>query len=364
MIELMDTAAKKAVIRVIGVGGGGGNAVSHMIRNGVEGVDFICANTDAQALEKIPRGANAATLLQIGSSLTGGLGAGSDAEVGREAALEDRERIAEAMEDTQMLFIAAGMGGGTGTGAAPVVADIAREKGILTVAVVTKPFGYEGTRRMKVAEDGIAELSKSGIDSLITIPNENIFEALGKGINIRDAFASIDDVLYGAVRGIAELITRPGYINVDFADVCSVMSQRGTAIIGSGVASGEERAARATEEALHGKLLETVDLKDARAVLINIAASGDSMRMDENRIVSNMVHACAGRKDAHIISGMTLDDSLGDELRVTVVVTGLCRGDRHLRMVRRDGADAGPPAGAAPDDRWFDAPAFIRRQAD
>lgn len=383
MFELLDTVAKKAVIRVIGVGGGGGNAVSHMIRNGMEGVDFICANTDAQALDKISQdlGASAATMLQIGSGLTGGLGAGSDASVGRNAALEDKERIAEAIEGTQMLFIAAGMGGGTGTGAAPVVADIARDKGILTVAVVTKPFGYEGTKRMRVAEDGIAELDKSGIDSIITIPNENIFEALGKGVTIRDAFASIDNVLYGAVRGIAELITRPGYINVDFADVCSVMSQKGTAIIGCGVASGEDRATRATEEALHGKLLEAVDLKEARAILINIAASSDSMRIDENRAVSDMVNASAGKKDVHIISGMTMDDSLGDELRVTVVVTGLSRrsgnqsGRGNLKVVRRPGdldepthrrgkmAEV-PAADVKQDEKWFDAPAFIRRQAD
>ena len=263
MFQIMDSEGQNAVIKVVGVGGGGGNAVKNMVDSGIEGVDFICANTDAQALE----GSGVGTILQLGNSLTKGLGAGANPEIGREAALEDRERIKELIAGTDMLFITAGMGGGTGTGAAPVVAELARELGILTVAVVTKPFPFEGPKRMKMAEAGIAELSKS-VDSLITIPNAKLLTSLGKNITLLDAFKAANNVLLGAVQGIAELITRPGLINVDFADVRTVMNGMGLSMMGTGSSSGEERATKAANAAISSPLLDDVNLNGARGILV------------------------------------------------------------------------------------------------
>ncbi len=273
MFELMDAYSQNAVIKVMGVGGGGGNAVQHMLTQSIEGVDFICANTDAQALKNI----KARTALQLGSSITKGLGAGANPEVGRHAAMEDRDRITEVIEGADMLFITAGMGGGTGTGAAPIVAQVAKELGILTVAVVTKPFPFEGGKRMQVAASGIKELSQY-VDSLITIPNEKLLSVLGKNISLLDAFKVANDVLLGAVQGIAELITRPGLINVDFADVRTVMSEMGMAMMGTGRASGKERARDAAEAAIASPLLEDVNLAGARGILVNLTAGPDMAR--------------------------------------------------------------------------------------
>ena len=262
MFELVDSIQQSAVIKVIGVGGGGGNAVKHMIANNVDGVEFICANTDAQALKDI----DARTVLQLGNSMTKGLGAGANPEVGRQAALEDRERIAEVLRGADMVFIAAGMGGGTGTGGAPVVAEVARDLGILTVAVVTKPFPFEGRKRMAIAEAGIREL-QDRVDSLITIPNEKLLAVLGKSTSLLDAFKAANNVLLGAVQGIADLIIRPGMINVDFADVRTVMSEMGMAMMGTGRATGENRAREAAEAAIRSPLLEDVNLQGALGIL-------------------------------------------------------------------------------------------------
>jgi cell division protein FtsZ len=267
MFELMDGYSQTAVIKVLGIGGGGGNAVAHMVRAGLEGVDFICANTDAQAL----KGAKVKTGLQIGCNITKGLGAGANPEVGRQAAMEDRDRIQEVIEGADMLFLTAGLGGGTGTGAAPVVAQLAKEMGILTVAVVTKPFLMEGPKRMRVAEQGIAELGRF-VDSLITIPNEKLLSVLGPQTTLLDAFRAANEVLQGAVQGIAELITRPGLINVDFADVRTVMAEMGMAMMGSAMADGPDRARQAAERAVHSPLLEDVNLAGARGVLANVTA--------------------------------------------------------------------------------------------
>ena len=270
MFELVDAVPQSAVIKVIGVGGGGGNAVKHMIDNHVEGVEFICANTDAQALKAV----SDCTVLQLGSGVTKGLGAGADPEVGRQSALEDRERIADVLADADMVFITAGMGGGTGTGAAPVVASVAREMGILTVAVVTRPFSFEGRKRLAIAEAGIEELQDS-VDSLITIPNGKLLSVLGRDVSLVNAFAKANDVLNGAVQGIADLIIRPGMINVDFADVRTVMGEMGMAMMGSGFAKGELRAREAAESAVRSPLLEDVDLQGARGILVNITAGPD-----------------------------------------------------------------------------------------
>ncbi len=314
--QLLENEDPGAVIRVIGVGGGGGNAVQHMANSDLEGVDFIYANTDAQALNNssVPR------TLQMGTSVTRGLGAGAKPEMGRQAALEDRERIIEALQGADMLFIAAGMGGGTGTGAAPVVAQIAKELEILTVAVVTKPFGFEGGRRMKVAEQGLAELSKH-VDSLITIPNEKLKSVLGGQITLNNAFAAANDVLLGAVRGIAELITRPGLINVDFADVQAVMTEMGMAMMGTGSARGDGRAVEAAELAIASPLLEDVDITGAKGVLVNVAASAD-MKLEEFEEVGKIVAKYAA-KDANVVVGCSVDEDLQDEIHVTVVATGL-----------------------------------------
>ena len=314
--ELIDTYTQNAVIKVIGVGGGGGNALEHMVVNEIEGVDFICANTDAQALRK----SSATTQLQLGTDITKGLGAGANPDIGRQAALEDRERITEVISGADMIFITAGMGGGTGTGAAPVVAQVAKEMGILTVAVVTKPFPFEGAKRLKIASQGLDELSQH-VDSLITIPNEKLLAVLGKDMSLLDAFKAANDVLLGAVQGIAELITREGMINVDFADVRTVMSEMGMAMMGTGKASGSNRAVEAAQHAVSSPLLEDVDLAGARGVLVNITAGLD-MTIGEFEAVGNTVKDFAS-DDATVVVGTVIDPEMTDELRVTVVATGL-----------------------------------------
>ncbi len=316
MFEPMMEMSDDAVIKVVGVGGGGGNAVEHMVRESIEGVEFISVNTDAQALRKTSVG----NVIQIGGDITKGLGAGANPQVGRDAALEDKERIKEVLDGADMVFIAAGMGGGTGTGAAPVIAEVAKELGVLTVAVVTKPFSFEGKKRLAFAEQGIDELSKH-VDSLITIPNEKLLKVLGRGVTLLEAFASANDVLKNAVQGIAELITRPGMINVDFADVRTVMSEMGHAMMGSGIAKGEDRAEEAAETAISSPLLEDIDLAGARGVLVNITAGLD-MRLDEFETVGNTVKAFAS-DNATVVIGTSLDPDMTDEIRVTVVATGI-----------------------------------------
>ncbi len=357
IFEIVEDQPQNAVIKVIGVGGGGGNAVKHMIKNSIEGVEFICANTDAQALEKI----DARTTLKLGSHVTKGLGAGANPDTGRQAAMEDRERIREAIDGSDMVFITAGMGGGTGTGAAPVVAEIAREMGILTVAVVTKPFSFEGKKRMAVAEQGIRELSEH-VDSLITIPNEKLMSVLGSGASLLDAFGKANDVLLGAVKGIADLITREGLINVDFADVKTVMSEMGMAMMGTGRATGENRATEAAEAAIRSPLLEDVNLEGARGILVNITANS-SLTLGEYAEVGNTIAEFAS-EHATVIVGTVIDEGMGDEISVTVVATGLVSNvqlvekptkvvvdNSHARPQRRD------------DYRNLDKPTSIRRQA-
>ncbi len=407
--KMIENEPQNAVIKVVGVGGGGGNAVEHMVAGRVEGVEFICANTDAQALKRH----SARTLLQLGSQVTKGLGAGANPEIGRQAALEDRDRIAEMLQGADMVFVTAGMGGGTGTGAAPVVAEVARSMGILTVAVVTKPFPFEGPRRMKAAEHGIAQLAEH-VDSLITIPNEKLLTVLGPKTSMLEAFKAANDVLQGAVKGIADLILHPGMINVDFADVRTVMSEMGMAMMGTGTGRGEDGAREAAERALHSPLLDDVQLQGAKGILVNVT-HGLHFSMGDFTNVGDTVHAFAAA-DAQIIVGTTLDEGMGDEVRVTVVATGIGRetlrlGDRPLatpttpataavtrpaatpiqgatRPVAQPAAATGverpnyaefdtPPArrraqggGAAPAPRpagdmdFLDIPAFLRRQAD
>ncbi len=382
MFELVDAYSQNsAVIRVIGIGGGGGNAVEHMLATNVDGVEFVCANTDAQALKN----SSVRTVLQLGSNVTKGLGAGANPELGRQSALEDRDRIVDLLDGADMIFITAGMGGGTGTGASPIVAQLAKEMGILTVAVVTKPFPFELKRRMKIAEEGIAELSEH-VDSLITVPNEKLLSVLGRSISLKDAFKAANDVLLGAVQGIAELITRPGMINVDFADVRTVMSEKGRAMMGSGKATGEERAGRAAETAIACPLLEDVNLKGARGILVNVSA-GPDLGMDEFAAVGEAVGEFAS-DNALVVIGTALDENLKDELRVTVVATGLgekaARTERDVRLVvpnpsgevdykRFDTPTVmrkQPPkaktavAALEDDDDYLDIPAFLRRQAD
>jgi cell division protein FtsZ len=318
LFELIEKMAPNAVIKVIGVGGGGGNAVSHMVHANVEGVDFVCANTDSQALKN----SGAKFTLQLGANVTKGLGAGANPEVGRQAALEDRERIIELIEGADMLFLTAGMGGGTGTGAAPVVAEIARELGILTVAVVTKPFAFEGRRRMQVALKGIEELSHH-CDSLITIPNEKLITVLGRNATMIQAFRAANDVLLGAVQGIADLIVRPGLINVDFADVRTVMSEMGLAMMGTGSARGDDRAQAAAEAAIQNPLLDDVNLSGANGILVNITA-GPDFTMAEFDEVGRTIEGFAA-EDATVVLGTVLDPDMQDEVRVTVVATGLNR---------------------------------------
>ncbi|OUS02992.1 cell division protein FtsZ [Gammaproteobacteria bacterium 54_18_T64] len=326
MFEIVDSMPDTAEIKVIGVGGGGGNAVRHMIDSQVEGVEFICANTDSQALKDLPD----ATLLQLGNGITKGLGAGANPEIGRQAAIEDRDRIAEVLEGADMVFITAGMGGGTGTGAAPVVADIAKELGILTVAVVTRPFPFEGRKRMAIATEGVKML-KDKVDSLITVPNEKLLSVLGKDTTLLDAFKAANDVLLGAVQGIADLIIRPGMINVDFADVRTVMSEMGMAMMGSGIASGENRAREAAEAAVHSPLLEDIDLRGARGILVNITA-GPNLSLGEFSDVGDTVEEFASDQ-ATVVVGTVIDEEMGDELRVTVVATGLGRAEEISRPV-------------------------------
>jgi len=318
MFELMDAYSQSAVIKVIGVGGGGGNAVAHMVTSGIDGVEFMCINTDAQALKH----AKVKTALQIGCNITKGLGAGADPEVGRQAAMEDRDRIIELVEGCDMLFITAGMGGGTGTGAAPVVAQVAKELGILTVAVVTKPFEMEGNKRSFVADHGIAELAKF-CDSLITIPNQKLLTVLGPQTTLLDAFKSANQVLQGAVQGIAELITRPGLINVDFADVRTVMAETGMAMMGSGSASGEGRAREAAEAAVSSPLLEDINLAGAHGILVNVTAGMD-LSIGEFQEVGQIVKQFAS-EDATVVVGTVIDPELTNQVRVTVVATGLGR---------------------------------------
>jgi cell division protein FtsZ len=380
MFELVDSTPQNAVIKVVGVGGGGGNAVQHMISRGVEGVEFIAANTDAQALKNL----GARTVLQLGGTITKGLGAGANPAIGREAALEDRERIAEVLEGADMVFITAGMGGGTGTGGAPVVAEVARELDILTVAVVTKPFRFE--KRASVAEQGILELQQH-VDSLITIPNEKLLTVLGQSTSMLDAFSAANDVLLGAVQGIADLIIRPGMINVDFADVRTVMSEMGMAMMGTGRASGENRAREAAEAAIRSPLLEDIDLHGARGILVNVTAGMD-LSIGEFSEVGDTIEEFAS-DNATVVVGTVIDPELDGEMRVTVVATGLGapaapkvvvdNATRHRTrdggvdydrptVIRRQASAAGAERGRrAPEQTdldYLDIPAFLRRQAD
>ena len=384
MFELVDDKAQNAVIKVIGVGGGGGNAVEHMVTQNIEGVEFICANTDAQALQNL----SAKTLLQLGNAITKGLGAGADPIRGKDAAVEDRDRIAEVLRGADMVFIAAGMGGGTGTGAAPIVAEIARDLGILTVAVVTKPFVFEGKKRMKIAQAGIAELSKH-VDSLITIPNQKLLAIMGEDKPLLEAFGAVDDVVLGAVQGIADLIIRPGMINVDFADVRTVMSEMGMAMMGSGIATGESRAREAAEAAVRSPLLEDIDFHGARGILVNIAA-GASVTLGEFSEVGATVEDFAS-ENATIVIGTVIDPEMEEQLRVTVVATGLSSEQFESKKVTKkslepsvsgDGTvkydDYDTPTitrnalveGGSDeisnnkDLEYLDIPAFLRRQAD
>ena len=387
MFELADDLQQNAVIKVIGVGGGGGNAVQHMVEGQIEGVDFICANTDAQALRNV----GARSVIQLGNGLTKGLGAGANPNVGREAAMEDRARIEEALRGADMVFITAGMGGGTGTGGAPVVAEVAKEMGILTVAVVTKPFPFEGKKRMSIAQQGLEQLSQH-VDSLITIPNEKLLTVLGKGTSLLDAFKAANNVLQGAVQGIADLITRPGMINVDFADVRTVMSEMGQAMMGTGTATGENRAREAAEKAIGSPLLEDVDLRGARGILVNVTAGFD-LSLGEFSEVGEVIEEFAS-ENATVVVGTVIDPELTDELRVTVVATGLGQeavavepkptkvvdntvqprnadGTTDYRQLDRPAVTrhAGNTArqldaGVSPDMDYLDIPAFLRRQAD
>ena len=388
MFELVDSAPQNAVIKVVGVGGGGGNAVRHMIDREVDGVDFICANTDAQALSDI----HSKTVLQLGASITKGLGAGANPEVGRAAALEDKDRIADALHGADMVFVTAGMGGGTGTGAAPIVAEVAREMGILTVAVVTRPFSFEGKRRLSTAEEGLKEIAQH-CDSLITIPNEKLLEVLGSNTTLLDAFKEANNVLLGAVQGIADLIIRPGLVNLDFADVRTVMSEMGSAMMGTGTASGEGRARDAAERAINSPLLDDIDLSGARGILVNITAGLD-LSLGEFSEVGDIIYDIAS-EDATVVVGTVIDPEMTDSLKVTVVATGLRSAEIRPSLITVEptasakpatvGADyndydlplgkrqqaAGALDGQASlkmdadvDEQLFDVPAFLRRQAD
>ena len=356
MFKLVDSEPQSAVIKVVGVGGGGGNAVEHMVRQDVTGVDFICANTDAQALHNL----SAQTRLQLGENITKGLGAGANPDMGKEAALEDKDRIAEALNGADMVFITAGMGGGTGTGAAPIVAEIARSMNILTVAVVTKPFVFEGKKRMALAEAGIAELSRH-VDSLITIPNEKLLSIMGSDAPLLQAFGNVDDVLLGAVQGIADLIIRPGMINVDFADVRTVMSEMGMAMMGSGKASGECRARDAAEAAIHSPLLDDVDFNGARGILVNIAA-GIDISLGEFAEVGSTVEEFAS-ENATVVVGTVIDPEMGDELRVTVVATGLGRPELEVPRTIVDNTKKKVAGDGAVDYSDFDKPTALRKAA-
>ena len=386
MIELIDAQSQEAVIKVIGVGGCGGNAVDHMISQGVAGVEFICVNTDAQALKRN----QAKVQLQLGTGVTKGLGAGANPEIGRQAAMEDRERLAELISGADMLFLTAGMGGGTGTGAAPVVAEIAKELGVLTVAVVTKPFAFEG-KRQRIAMEGLEALSHH-VDSLIVIPNDKLTQVLGNTVTLDEAFKAANDVLHGAVAGIAEIISSPGMINVDFADVRTVMAEMGMAMMGSAKAAGPDRARAAAEQAVACPLLEDINIQDARGVLINISASKASFQLQEMYDVMDTIKAFAA-ESATVIVGTVYDETIEDNLRVTIVATGLGKpGARAqpkplqmVQMVQKTGTDDQPvnyddleqPAVMRRRNRdatveamrqsgveTLDIPAFLRKQAD
>jgi cell division protein FtsZ len=379
MFELVDTVDQQAVIKVVGIGGGGGNAVDHMVSSSIEGVEFINANTDVQALNRT----NADTILQLGGNLTKGLGAGANPDIGRQAAMEDRDRIAETLQGADMVFITAGMGGGTGTGAAPIVAQIAREQGALTVAVITKPFPFEGGKRMSIAATGIEELSEY-VDSLITIPNERVLDVMGKQATLLEAFAQANEVLRNAVQGISELITRPGLINVDFADVRTVMAEMGMAMMGSATASGLERATEAARSAVSSPLLEDTHIAGARGILINVTAGMD-MSIGEFEEVGNVVREFAA-DDATVVIGTVLEPEMQGDLRVTMVATGIGEANAVVHpykvvhsvqravnyedyeaptVIRNRREDRDIPA--MPDEKnmdYLDIPAFLRRQAD
>tara|TARA_Y100001933_G_scaffold258632_1_gene306972 strand:+ start:1859 stop:3004 length:1146 start_codon:yes stop_codon:yes gene_type:complete len=381
MFELMEVSGQQAVIKVIGIGGGGGNAVDHMISASLEGVEFIAANTDAQALHR----SGVSKVMQLGEGLTRGLGAGANPEVGRQAASEDRDKIAAALDGTDMVFLTAGMGGGTGTGAAPVIAQLAREKGILTVAVVTRPFAFEGKRRINAAEEGIKELGEL-VDSLIVIPNERIMEVMGGNVTLLEAFGKANEVLFNAVQGISELITRPGLINVDFADVRTVMAEMGMAMMGSATATGPDRAMQAARGAVSSPLLEEVDIHGAKGLLVNVSA-GPDMQLDEFAQVGEIVNEYAS-EDGTVVIGTVLDPEMEDELRVTMVATGIrkapqislvkdqgmeedssAHGDDYdvptvIRRRPRAAGDVDLQGNAAVDMDYLDVPAFLRRQAD
>lgn len=379
MFELMDAYSQSAVIKVLGVGGGGGNAVKHMASCGIEGVDFICTNTDRQALQS----SKVKTTLQIGCNITKGLGAGADPDVGRQAAMEDRDRIHEVVEGADMLFITAGLGGGTGTGAAPVIAQVAKELNILTVAVVTKPFDMEGAKRMSIADEGIVEIGRY-VDSLITIPNEKLLTVLGSETTLLEAFKAANQVLQGAVQGIAELITRPGLINVDFADVRTVMAKMGMAMMGSGTATGEDRAREAAEAAVSSPLLEDINLAGAQGILVNVTA-GSNLSIGEFDEIGNTVKEFAS-DDATVVVGTVIDPDMTDNIRVTVVATGLGKPaglqQAAMRVVRpeTDGKEpnyavldkptvqrraVGDELAESPEALdMLDIPAFLRRQVD
>ena len=324
--DIVEDSHGTAVIKVIGVGGGGGNAVNHMVESGIEGAEFISINTDKQALDKN----GATTKFTLGKQVTNGLGAGANPDIGREAALEDRDRIREMLKGTDMAFITAGMGGGTGTGAAPIVAQVSKELGILTVAVVTKPFELEGKKRMEIAKEGVKELVEE-VDSLITIPNQKLLEVLGQDCSMIEAFSQANDVLSGAVRGISDIIMCPGLINVDFADVKTVMSEKGTAMMGTGSATGPDRARIAAEQAVSSKLLEDISLKDARGVLVNITA-GPDITLGEIQAVGDCIEGFAAN-DAIIVTGNVINESIGNELVVTVIATGLGVSTKNLTSI-------------------------------
>ncbi|MBT5387888.1 MAG: cell division protein FtsZ [Porticoccaceae bacterium] len=391
MFELVDSIPKNAEIKVVGVGGGGGNAVRHMMNSNIDGVHFICANTDAQSLNDLEN----ATVLQLGGTLTKGLGAGANPEVGRQAALEDKERIAQVLEGADMVFITAGMGGGTGTGGAPVIAEVAKQMGILTVGVVTRPFSFEGRKRMAIADEGIAQL-KERVDSLIIVPNEKLLQVLGKDMTVLNAFKQANDVLFGAVQGITDLILLDGLINVDFADVRTVMSEMGMAMMGTGEASGVDRAMVAAEGAIKCPLLEDINLQGAKGILVNIT-SGYDLTLGEFEDVGNTIREFAD-EDATIIVGSVFDPELEDQLRVTVVATGLrapgaktgprgvvvdnqpprkIGGDidynrldkptvnrRNTSIVSGDATARKIDAQPDPEMDYLDVPAFLRKQAD
>lgn len=358
MFELVDSIPQNAVIKVVGVGGGGGNAVKHMIDSSIDGVEFICANTDAQALKDV----EARTVLQLGQGMTKGLGAGANPDVGRQAAMEDRERIAEVLAGADMVFITAGMGGGTGTGGAPVVAEIARDLGILTVAVVTKPFPFEGKKRMKIADLGIAELQER-VDSLITIPNERLLSVLGSNTSLLEAFKEANNVLLGAVQGIADLIIRPGMINVDFADVRTVMSEMGMAMMGTGCAKGENRAREAAEAAIRSPLLDDINLQGARGILVNITAGMD-LSLGEFSDVGDTVEEFASG-DATVVVGTVIDPDMSGDLRVTVVATGLgAEAEAHIDTTGssfNSGEKTVGQTAAQPDYASLDLPTVMRK---